>query len=90
MKKMLFNIGDLYMTRGVNEEIEIIEIQLALNRYLKGDWGNVCKEDKETNDYALKNGERLLASYTSSKGIDFWIITEWDRKTTTVLLPSEY
>jgi hypothetical protein len=50
----------------------------------------VCKEDKELNDNS--NGpmpERILSSY-EDKGIKIWIITEWDRSVTTILLPEEY
>jgi len=35
-------------------------------------------------------GCRLLSAYTLSNGTKIWIITEADRSTTTLLLPSEY
>jgi hypothetical protein len=35
-------------------------------------------------------GSRLLSSYTARNGRRFWIITEWDRSVTTILLPEEY
>jgi hypothetical protein len=41
------------------------------------------------NDAAVKNGDRLISSYTIS-GEKVWVITEADRSLTTVLLPSEY
>ena len=34
-----------------------------LIRHANGDWGDVCKEDRKSNDEALKNGERLLSEY---------------------------
>ena len=67
-----------------------------ITRHAKGDWGDVCKEDKKTNDDAIahegdedKQG-RLLSSYKTNKGETIWIITEWDRSVTTLLLPSDY
>ena len=40
---------------------------------------------------ALKSGEdRLFSSYQVAPGLKLWIITEWDRSVTTLLLPSEY
>ena len=57
---------------------------------MRCDWGNLCEADRKQNDWALKNGERLLSSYRASNGTKFWIITEWDRSYTTILLPSEY
>jgi len=71
---------------------------LCLARHARGDWGNVCAEDKALNDQALKTGDRLLSAYAidptkPAKGYGencLWIITESDRSVTTFLLPSEY
>ena len=52
--------------------------------------GVVCPQDKWANDRAVKGGERLLSVYHSKDGVKFWIITEWDRSATTVLLPEDY
>ena len=59
-------------------------------RRAEGDWGDVCKEDWAENDEALKHERRLLSSYRTKHGVRFWIITEWDRSVTTILLPLEY
>lgn len=64
------------------------DMEAALNRHLSGDWGDLCPEDRDANDRALREGTRLLSSYSSSEGETFWIITEWDRSATTVLLPA--
>ena len=92
----MFPLGRLVMTQGVaclieNEENPIDDafVHECIQRHNKGDWGDVCDEDKEANDYALKVENRLLSSYKKD-GTEIWIITEWDRSVTTVLLPSEY
>ena len=54
-----------------------------------GDWGDVGKQDWQANARALKRGEQLLSVY-HMVGVKFWIITEWDRPLTTVLLPEDY
>lgn len=87
---MKFQLGQIVITVGAKEEIPIEDVQSALDRYVEGDWGDVPKEDWNANNKALKNDDRLLSSYKSNEGIKFWIITEWDRSYTTVLLPSEY
>jgi hypothetical protein len=87
---MKFSLGQLLETKGVMAEINQEEVLSALNRHAQGDWGEICEEDKKLNDEALKIGERLLSAYTSKDGTKFWIITEWDRSATTVLLPEEY
>jgi hypothetical protein len=54
------------------------------------DWGELTQEDIDENNRALKEGSRLFSAYRSTSRVKFWIITEWDRSVTTVLLPSEY
>jgi hypothetical protein len=62
----------------------------ALARHAAGDWGELDEEDRRTNDEALEHEFRLVSSYTTSSKIKFWIITEYDRSATTILLPDEY
>jgi len=62
----------------------------ALQRHVRGDWGNLDDEDKQANEDALHRGSRLLSSYQTSQNVKFWIITEADRSVTTVLLPEDY
>jgi len=66
-----------------------------LQRHSKGDWGEVCEEDRQANDQALIDGTRILSAYRTSLGVKLWIITEavddaGKRAATTILLPSEY
>jgi hypothetical protein len=60
-----------------------------LTRHAGGDWGDVDANDHRANDRALREGERLFSAYTLPDGTRVWIITEWDRSLTTVLLPEE-
>ena len=61
-----------------------------LSRHVRGDWGEVCDEDKQLNDQAVTDGDRLLSAYRTLKNTRIWIITEADRSATTLLLPEEY
>jgi hypothetical protein len=61
-----------------------------LSRHLRGDWGDLCHEDKTENELSLKHGFRIMSSYEVSDTEKLWIITEADRSVTTLLLPSEY
>lgn len=87
--KRIVELGRVVITRGANEELNSQDVAVALWRHAQGDWGDVCKADKRSNDEALQDGERLLSAYASN-GTKFWIITEWDRSATTILLPDEY
>jgi len=62
----------------------------CLKRHHFGDWGDVSAEDKTANDLALNNEGRLHSAYHIDPELDLWIITEWDRSVTTLLLPSDY
>lgn len=90
--KLLFNPGQVVATPGALKAMQDSNCQLLdlLNRHLSGDWGTVPKEDVNANQWALKNGERILSSYPLDDGARIWIITERDRSATTLLLPEEY
>jgi len=47
-------------------------------------------EDVEANQAALRCETRLFSSYRIGDQAKLWIITEADRSSTTLLLPSEY
>lgn len=90
VRDVLFPLGQTVTTRGVLESIPPSEMLQALRQHARGDWGDLDPEDRESNDLALKNGARPLSAYHAKNGTKFWIITEWDRSVTTVLLPEEY
>jgi len=83
-------LGTIVMTANAKANVDHDDVFRALTRHASGDWGEVCVEDWDANELALKNGTRLLSTYTSTAGIKFWIITEWDRSYTTILLPEDY
>jgi hypothetical protein len=85
-----FPLGFLVATPGALAAIPQGERQAALSRHLRGDWGLVGTDDWQANDRALVDETRLLSTYDTAAGERFWIITEADRSTTTVLLPDEY
>lgn len=85
-----FPLGRLVMTLNAKNTISITDMNTALNRHANCDWGNVCEEDWNTNNEALEGGNRLLSVYNASNGTRFWIISEWDRSVTTILLPEDY
>ena len=85
-----FDLGQLVATPNALAHVSPEEIQVALSRHLSGDWGDCCPDDKAANDAALLEGSRLFSVYHTANQTKFWIITEWDRSVTTVLLPEDY
>jgi len=86
----LFPLGRLVGTRNVLQVIRPWEILDALKRHAKGDWGDLCADDRSANNEALSEEGRLLSVYKTPSGTKFWIITEADRSATTILLPDDY
>ena len=92
----MFELGMLVATTRIADRIREDKefnhfVFDSLERYKNCDWGDLDEEDKMMNDEALKCGDRLLAAYKNAeKDLKIWIITEADRKTTTILFPEEY
>jgi hypothetical protein len=87
-----FDLGLLLITPAAeqaihesgNTPIEFIE------RHARGDWGELCEADRKANERALQGGSRIFSTYHTSRGDKLWVITEADRRATTILLPEEY
>lgn len=90
--KALFNLGTTMATIGALKAMADTTAtpSTLLDRHVAGDWGDLCEEDKQSNDAALKGDGRIFSSYIIGKNVKIWVITEWDRSATTLLLPSEY
>lgn len=90
--EQLFPLGHMVATPGALAAlIEAEEIPLTfLQRHARGDWGEMPPEDVKENELSLREGFRLMSAYTLKSGVKIWVITEWDRSVTTILLPSEY
>jgi len=88
----MFSLGQVVATPGALTALEASNQapDTFLRLHAQGDWGDVCEEDKRLNDQALIDGTRLLSSYMTANKVKIWIITEADRSSTCILLPSEY
>jgi len=92
-----FRLGQIVATPGALDALEKARQTATefLQRHARGDWGDVCHEDRQANDDALIDGSRLLSAFRTTLGEKIWIIPEavddsGHRAATTILLPSEY
>jgi hypothetical protein len=99
----LFSLGKTYITPGAMDalsdaygEDSFAASVALLHRHQTGDWGDLCAADKKANAAALRDEARILSAYklpepqSGDPPQKLWIITEWDRSATTILLPEEY
>jgi hypothetical protein len=92
-----FETGQLVATAAVTSKMKSDEdfyrfCITSFYRHKKGDWGDTSNDDKQLNNDALVNGDRVFSVYyyKGNPGERIWIITEADRSTTTILFPSDY
>ncbi len=89
----LFPLGRLVATPGalalLKRSAGKDHLPALLERHRSGDWGDVPPEDARENEFSVRHGFRIVSSYRVA-GERLWVITERDRSTTTLLLPSEY
>jgi hypothetical protein len=94
MEKGKFRLGQIVMTRRINDRVADDErfarfVTDSLKRHANGDWGDLHEADRQENELSLKEGLRLFSVYHYKEG-KIWIITEADRSTTTISFPEEY
>lgn len=92
-KPCLFSLGHVVATPGALDLLDRVgcNASVLLARHQHGDWGNVSADDAAENIRSVHAGDRILSCYPlGSTKERLWIITEWNRSVTTLLLPEEY
>jgi hypothetical protein len=92
MQQARFPLGRIVATPGALGALEEAGENPGtfIKRHSAGDWGELDDHDRQENELSVERGFRILSSYTLASGTKLWIITEADRSSTTLLLPSEY
>lgn len=87
-----FSLGQVCCTPGAARTLDDAGVSVfsLLRQHQAGDWGEMDAEDWQSNEDALEGSGRLFSAYVLPTGEKVWVITEWDRSLTTLLLPDEY
>ncbi len=87
-----FELGQVVATPGALAALEQHQISplTLISRHVGADFGDIDQQDWQTNLAALRYGQRIVSAYTIAPDTVIWVITEGDRSTTTLLMPSEY
>jgi hypothetical protein len=84
----LFELGTVVATPSALELLghNMVDVLISHADLEQGELGD---EDHNSNVEAVECGLRILSKFKLD-GTSFYVITEWDRSITTVLLPEEY
>jgi hypothetical protein len=87
-----FQLGQVVATPGAIELLVGVRRSPVefIARHASGDWSDLDEHDRLMNEQALVHGGRLLSSYKVVGEERIWMISEADRSSTCLLLPSEY
>ena len=87
----LFKLGSIVATPGALQfcEEHSIDPLALIGRHVSGDFGDLDADDVAANVHGIKHDLRIFSSYQFRQG-KVWIITEADRSSTCLLLPSDY
>lgn len=100
-KPELFELGQIVCTRNVVSWAEdnlpgvLLEgslwARILIRAHCTGCWEELSNDDQQLNRASLEPGNegRIFSAYTLL-GEKIYVITEWDRSVTTVLLASDY
>jgi len=93
----LFELGNITMTPAAISIIAKFKVAIGdlLDRHERGDYGDVSEVDWRENTLALlpESVERVMSVYnvgTAKKAERLWVITDPDRKTTTLLTEEDF
>ncbi len=85
-------LGRLFLTPGAMGALEEAgqSSQDFISRHARLEQGELCDEDHRENLFSVDKALRIFSAFRTATGKKLWVITEADRSTTTLLLPSEY
>jgi hypothetical protein len=90
LKTKTFCLGRTVATPNAPSRLDPADVLNSLARRAACDWGDCGPEDAAQNELALDRPRCLFSVYRDRHGTRFGIITQADRRATTVLLPEDY
>lgn len=87
---MLFQLGQVVATANATQNLDNLEIVDLIRKHATGDFGVLDNHDINMNKRAIKNGDDRVFSAYMVRGNKVYVITEWDRSITTVLMAEDY
>lgn len=87
----LFGVRALFLVAGARDALSEGEVDKAVRRHVRGDWGSATAQERALNEEALRTGNGPLVSvFFSASGERFWVHTTEERETFVSLVPEEW
>lgn len=81
------NLGQLLATVGSLDLVPTDELEAALARHAKGDWGEIDRSERALNDMASLIEGHFYSVYRTVAGTRFSLFTDADRSFTALIIP---
>ena len=85
-----FDPGFCFATNEAKFWLSFEEIEMAISRHLRGDWGGVSEEVAAANEFARTNGGQIRSLYGMKGGIEFEVRTQTETIVDVIGYPTEY
>lgn len=71
-----FPLGQVIITRNALDVLYPADVFDCLQRYVQGDWGDLCLDDKKENELSLRAGFRLLSADEDRENYKKWLASD--------------
>lgn len=88
-RKPVFKTAAICATSSAVASIPWYEFMMALALHESGHWGEVTPKQWLANDLAVARGGRICSAHRTSFGVRFWLISDADRRCTTMAMPGD-
>ena len=85
-----FALGRVVMAPQARLLLTDADVDRVLQRYVRGDWGDVPPAVRAGNERALKDSTLLVGHYQTTRGVCVLVTTDPARTVTIVMLPEEF
>ncbi len=82
-------VGTIFYSRSAKELLHFEDVQVAIARYERGDWGDAAPRYRARNMNGVEHGGQVVGLYGDRRRRRFWIVTEPGHETTSIKMDGE-
>lgn len=85
----MFELGETVISPQAVLKLTVSDMENGMHQHGNGSWGKLNKSEWKQNDFRLSARMSVTSVYEAANGTIFMVHTDFDRRLTEVLLPSE-